>query len=290
MEDTATASPTHQLGADLRALRDQAKLSLADAAKTIDVSVTKLSKMENGKEGCRYEDVAGLLAVYGVGGAQRTAILSRALEADKPGWLLKFPMTDQIETLRAVEVRADAITVFQQTLIPGLLQTTPYILAVHNEVGGMSRDEAADRLAARLRRQAVLRHPATPFLALIGEDALHHRVGGPLVLRDQLKYLLEAGQRPRISIRIVPNLDRGHPGLDGPFVRLYLPGRRGVVHLEGREYTHFLENRADLERYDRIIEELKAIALSEHASAGLIADVVRELEGKPIDEPAARLA
>ncbi|HWE88758.1 MAG TPA: helix-turn-helix transcriptional regulator [Pseudonocardiaceae bacterium] len=290
MEDTETTLRSEHLGAELRKLRKRAAKSLEEAAKSIDSGPPKLSKMETGKQGCKFEDVAGLLAIYGVGGAQRKAILAMALEADKPGWLLRTSAAEQIETLRRLEQRADSITVFHPLLIPGLLQTAPYILAVLNEIGGLSQDEAKDRLAARIQRQDVLRFPVTPFTALIAEDALHHRVGGKQVLRDQLKYLLEAGGKPKITIRIVPNLDRGHPGMDGPIVRLNLPDRRGVVHLESREYTHFLETKRDIDSYDHVIEQLTAVALDESASARLIADVVDGLERNPQDAPTADLA
>jgi transcriptional regulator with XRE-family HTH domain len=290
MEDTETTLRSEHLGAELRKLRKRAAKSLEEAAKSIDSGPPKLSKMETGKQGCKFADVAGLLAIYGVGGAQRKAILAMALEADKPGWLLRTSMAEQIETLRSLEQRADSITEFHPLLIPGLLQTAPYILAVLNEIGGLSQDEAKERLAARIQRQDVLRFPVTPYTALIAEDALHHRIGGKQVLHDQLKYLLEAGTKPKIKIRIVPNVDRGHSGMDGPFMRLHLPDRSGVVALDGREYCHFLEMKRDVDSYDRVIEQLMAIALDESASAQLIADVANELEGNPADGPTADLA
>ncbi|HWE89837.1 MAG TPA: helix-turn-helix transcriptional regulator [Pseudonocardiaceae bacterium] len=267
------------LGEELRALRTGAKLTLAEASKHIDSSGPTLSRLETGKGGVKFEDVAGLLAVYKVGGERRASLLAMALDADKRGWTLRTSHKEQIATLRRVESKATKIVNFEPLVMPGLLQTIPYMLALLNEASDLPEDEIQRRMTNRLQRQQVLRFPCPEFTALITENVLRQRVGGPAVLREQLKFLIEVAVRPKIHIRVLPNIDRAHPGLDGPYVRFYLPDRFGVVNLENRVFSQFLEEKDDVQAYDKLTEQLLALALDEAESVRFIAGIVDELEG-----------
>jgi hypothetical protein len=279
-DDTNPTLRGEHLGEEMHRLRDAAKLTLVVASKHVDVASSTVSLFEHGKRSMKFEDVAGLLAIYDVHGEQRKSLLAVAREADKRGWTLRTSHTQQIRTLRRLEDRATKIVEFQPLVISGLLQTIPYMQAAFTEVGDLPDDEAERRLTNRLQRQHVLRYPCPEFIALIGEDALHHELGGPAVLGEQLRYLIEASQRPKIHIRVVPNAHRGHSGLDGPFMRFHIPGRGGVVHLENRVYSQFLEEKADVTNYDKVIEQLLALALDEGESVRLIASIADELEGE----------
>jgi hypothetical protein len=127
----------------------------------------------------------------------------------------------------------------------------------------------------------VLRYPSPEYVAMIDEMALRRRVGGRQVLREQLTYLTEAAQRPKISVRVVPNLDRAHGGLDGGYRRLHVPDRTiGVVHVDNRVYSQFLEEEDDVNTYDKVTEDLLALALDEANSVRLIAGIADELKGE----------
>jgi hypothetical protein len=204
-------------------------------------------------------------------------VLAVAREAPQPGWILRASLAEQYGTLRQLEKRATKIVSCESLLIPGLLQTTEYILAVMTEIGGLDDATAQDRLAGRIRHQAVLRFPAPEFVAIIGEQALRNQVGGPEVLRAQLKYLLEAGGRPKISIRVVPMRHRGHSGMMGSYLRLHIPGRAGVVYVDTRMFGIFLEEKQDIDRYDGVTNALLDLALSEDDSRALITRLANEL-------------
>jgi transcriptional regulator with XRE-family HTH domain len=85
----ALAVPTvrrQKLGEELRALREAAGWSLTTAGQRIDASVSKICPIESGQTTTNPEDVAALLAVYGVTGPQRRELLELAREAKKRGW------------------------------------------------------------------------------------------------------------------------------------------------------------------------------------------------------------
>jgi transcriptional regulator with XRE-family HTH domain len=269
------------LGEELRKLRKEAQLTLTVAGKHIDMSEPTMSLMESGKRSLKFEDVAGLLAIYGVNGEKRAAMLAMAREADQRGWTLRITQAQNMHALRRLEAKATKIVEFSPMLIPGLLQTTPYMLALFREAGHVSEEEALDRMTDRLQRQQVLRYPSPEYVAMIDEMALRRRVGGRQVLREQLTYLTEAAQRPKISVRVVPNLDRAHGGLDGGYRRLHVPDRTiGVVHVDNRVYSQFLEEEDDAKAYDKVTEDLLALALDEADSVRLIAGIAEELKGE----------
>ena len=72
-------------------------------------------------------------------------------------------------------------------MVPGLLQTEDYARALLN-AGLPYPDEVDDLVAARMERQAVLERERPPELwVVIDEAVLHRPVGGPYVMRDQLR-------------------------------------------------------------------------------------------------------
>jgi hypothetical protein len=270
------------LGEELHRLREDAELTLAFAGGHVDVSGPTLCRVEAGKRSMRFEDVAGLLTLYKVNGERRTALLEIARQADKRGWTLRTSQAQNVRTLRKLEGKATKIVEYSPQLIPGLLQTTPYMLALFQEAGGLTEDQATDRMTNRLQRQQTLRYPVTEYIALIEEDALRRRVGGWRVLREQLTYLTEAAAKPKISIRIVPNLDRAHGGLySGGYLRFHLPDRtNGVVHVDDLVYSQFFEEEDDVKSYDRVTEDLLALALDDKDSVKLIASIADDLKGE----------
>jgi transcriptional regulator with XRE-family HTH domain len=259
-----------QLGEELRRLREQAKLNLNDAAQRIGASASKLSRIETALIGVRVEDVAGLLAIYGVVGRQRDELFDLAREAGQRGWWQHGD--SQQRTLSRLESRASAIINIEPRLIPGMLQTIPYATAVSTEVGQSDPDIAADNLAERLQRQAILRRTKAPtFEAIIDQAALHTPIGGWITLTEQLTYLLEVACRPNITVRVIPELDHGHPGMYHAYYRYHLPGRTGIVYVEERTSGLFLESGAQVEHYDEVTRELRQLALGEQDSLALIA-------------------
>ncbi|WP_229843800.1 DUF5753 domain-containing protein, partial [Streptomyces chryseus] len=69
-------------------------------------------------------------------------------------------------------------------------------------------------VALRMGRQQVLTRSAPPATlhALVPESALHAEVGdGPLVMRDQVRHLLELSERKNVVVQVLPL--SAHPAL-----------------------------------------------------------------------------
>ncbi|AAZ54744.1 helix-turn-helix motif [Thermobifida fusca YX] len=73
------------LGSELREIREERGLSMREVARRLDWPASKLSKIETGKQGTKREDVASLLAIYGITGQRRDYLVNKAGKVDKPG-------------------------------------------------------------------------------------------------------------------------------------------------------------------------------------------------------------
>ena len=83
--------------------------------------------------------------------------------------------------------------------------------------GGLDDDEAAEKAAVRLGRQAILDGPDPAHAtAILYESVLHRLVGTPAIMAAQLSRLLEMSRRRNVVIQVVR--DTGYfPGLRGAF-------------------------------------------------------------------------
>lgn len=269
------------LGEELRRLREASGLTLTEVVSRIGISESFLSRIEKGKRVPSPEDVSALLVIYGVTGEERQELLTLAKKAIQPGlWQRQGSFEARFATLKLLESRATSLIEFQPLVIPGLLQTMPYAEAIVRDVGMFGdQEEIEKRVVGRIHRQAVLRQYGAPtLLAIVGETALRPLIGGRRVMRDQLRYLVEAAGRQNIKLRVVPTSAGGHPGLDGGFVRLGFDDRAGVVFLPSRTSSLFLEESSEVSAYDRTIVELMSVALSTEDSVRLVAEMAATLE------------
>jgi transcriptional regulator with XRE-family HTH domain len=268
------------LGGELRRLRDASGLTLFEVAELVGMSQGHLSKLETGKRAQQVEDVASLCTVYKVFGQERRDLLELARQSSELGlWQThRQSMRSRVATLRLLESRATALVNFELALIPGYLQTVPYMQAVMR--GGMVDDpeEIDRRVVVRLQRQSAIRRHSTPLMVIVCEAALRGQIGGVAVMRDQLQHVAEAAARPEITFRVVPTSAGAHPGLEGSFVRLRFADRPAVVFLSCGTSSLFLEEPEDIENYKNLSVELMRVALNHQGSVALARSIAADLE------------
>lgn len=268
------------VGAELRRLRDLSGLTLHKVAEMIGISIGHLSKLETGKRAQSIEDVASLLTVYKVFGQDRRDLLELARHSAQLGlWQTQSQSFEsRVATLRLLESRATALFCFETLLVPGLLQTVPYAQAVIR--GGMIEDPAEidRRVVARLQRQSAVRRNSTQLITIVCESALRSQIGGPAVMGEQLRYLIEAAFQPNVTFRVVPTSVGAHPGLEGAFSRMRFADRTGVVFVGCGTSSLFLEDPKDIENYKNIAVELLKLALNQEESVALTTNIAADLE------------
>jgi transcriptional regulator with XRE-family HTH domain len=269
------------LAATLRRLREDAKIGSRDLSTRLGLSHSTVSHWEHGRRIPTTEDIAALLAVLNVVGAERERVLDLTRRANEPNWLtvglrgMPQQLAGAIESERA----ASAITEWAHVFIPGLLQTAEYVKAMMS-TGTLAYHEIETRTVIRLSRREVITREPFPvnLLALIGDAALHEPVGGPQVMAEQLRFLAEFAQRPNITVRIVPSRIGWHPGFAGPFILYDFPDAAAMVYFEHHSSGAFVPDKDDVAAYREAIDTISGIALGPEESRLRIEQVATEWE------------
>ena len=229
----ATPSPTvrrKRLGIELRRLRERADLTCEDVGQRLECSGTRISRMETGRISVRPGDVRELLEVYGVTGTEADSLVQLAREARRKGWWHAYGRVFPawFEAYIGLESEAVRLRDFQPLVMPGLLQTEDYARAVLRAAPHAGSSGEVDRqVALRMERQNILSQPSPPDVWLVlSESVLRVRVGGPAIMRAQLRRLTEAAERPNITLQVLPFTTAAYVHPISPFTMLEFPRRR----------------------------------------------------------------
>jgi predicted XRE-type DNA-binding protein len=271
-----------QLGAQLKAMREQAKYTQADIAEELGCSESKIYKMESGDVGLNRGDLLVMLDRYGITDeARRTTILDLQKQGKERGWWSKFgQLPNNYSMYVGLESAATAVRNFELAVVPGLLQTEDYTRAVMSAAWPESPAEAERRVQLRIARQACLTEdPPLSFWAVIDEGALHRHTGGRATIKAQLDHLVEMSRRPNITVQVVPYGEGWHPGTLGSFSILEFPDEvhSPVAYVETVAGDAYLEREDEIRRVTLTYTHLHAAALSASKSRELIAAIAREL-------------
>jgi len=279
-------SPTvrrRRLALELRRLREAARLTCEEVADHLECSASKISRVETGRVSVSPRDVRDMLDLYGVPTAQRESLVQLARDSRQKGWWHAYSdtMQPQFVTYVGLESAAAEIRIYEVSLIPELLQTEDYARAVIRS--GMMNSPAEDverRVALRMARQpAITRDDPPKVWAVLDEAALRRRVGGAGLMRLQLEHLLAQATLPNVAVQVIPFGGGAHPAMGRPFIILVFPERvdTDVVYLEDLTSALYLEDVADVDRYNVFFNHLRASALSFDDSSALVASVLKEM-------------
>ncbi|WP_158079245.1 helix-turn-helix domain-containing protein [Actinomadura sp. CNU-125] len=200
-------------------------------------------------------DIRDLARVYG---ADPEELEKLATSARRRAWWREYGEVFENVEFPGFENDASEILVFTPLLVPGLLQTIPYIQALL-AVGTRTPDWQERALRARLRRQQILeRHDGTApkFTALITEAALMYRWGDLELRRTQLAHLLKMAERPNVELRLIRFQDGMHPGMATLFHIFRFPGEvEPMVYLENDLAIQGIEHFENVEEHELNILE-----------------------------------
>lgn len=270
-----------QLGADLRRLRERAGLTLEEAGARVGISKATLSRYETKEGVVKWPAVDALCREYGATDEERLALVELAKGARIQGWWrsLADPIPESMNLMLTLEDEVVREDHYACMYVPGLLQTRAYAEAVHraSEVQCGER-EVQHMVDIRMKRQELLERQDPPHIwAVIDEAALRRRVGGPEVMREQLKHLLTMAERSRITVQVLP-FDRGaHAAAVGSFAVLRgQAAELDVVYVDLLGGGLFMEKPEELERYKLAFEYLSAQAMDFESSTDLIDRISKE--------------
>src|SRR5215472_12828942 len=282
----ASPSPTvrrKRLGIELRRLREQAGLTCEDVGQRLDCSGTRISRIETGRISIKPGDVRELLEIYGLTGTEADSLVQLSREARRKGWWHTYGgvLPTWFEAYVGLEAEAVRLRDFQSMVVPGVLQTEDYARAVLKAAPNAATPEAIDRqVALRMERQAILAQPNPPDMwVILSESVLRVQVGGPAVMRAQLRRLIDVAERSSVTMQVLPFTTAAHVQPISPFTILDFPDLADptVVYLEHLTGSLFLENTDEVRRYTVVFDHLRAEALGSSPSVDLIARIAAEL-------------
>jgi transcriptional regulator with XRE-family HTH domain len=272
------------LGSQLRRLREAADITPDQAGYEIRASRSKISRMETGRVGFKARDVTDLLTLYGVTDERvRSGFLNQAEESSRPDWWAKYSdvLPDWFENYLGLESASSTIRTFEIQFVHGLFQTEDYARAV-TRLGhqAASAIETERRVGLRVKRQDLLTRANPPRIwSVMDEAVLRRPFGGSAVMRAQLRRLFEVAELPQVTLQVVPFARGGHSGASGSFTVLrfeeqYLPD---VVYIEQLTGAVYLEQRADVEHYVEVMDQLSSSeALTPAATTRFIEQAAKE--------------
>ncbi|MEV2275706.1 helix-turn-helix transcriptional regulator [Nocardiopsis sp. NPDC049922] len=263
--------------AELTRLRDNAGLSRAQVAERVGITDSTLWRYETGMTRPKPGDVAILLDVYRVHGAEREELIEMAKHARKRGWWHRYRQTLKpgFDSYIGLEAAASVVRTFQTIVVPGILQTEDYARAVTEQTAITSAPDLVDeKVHVRMSRQELITRAADPLhvVAVLDEAVLRRQVGGPDTMRRQLQHLVELAALPNVTIRVVPFSHGAHAGMDGQFNILEFPEQADpdVVYLEQAGSGLVPEDPEEVRRYTLMFGSLLARALEPDESILLI--------------------
>ncbi|GAA4147187.1 helix-turn-helix transcriptional regulator [Actinomadura keratinilytica] len=265
-----------RLAAELRKLREERGMTAEELGQVLFHSRTKITRLENAQVRPNLNDIVDLLERLDVTGARYDKIFRLARDAAAKGWWDRFgnSMGPRQRLAADLESGAETIRSYDQTSIPGVLQTPEFITAIVelDQCQG-PLEYRPDRMAdARLRRQQeLLRKDGPSYEAILDEYVLHRLAVPPKVMAAQLKHMLQVvSEHERLTLHLLPYNARILGGLL-PKSSFFLytfpePGDTPLAVVDTVTSDLLVTKRREVMRYMGVYNRLREAALSPEAS------------------------
>ncbi|MFI0923250.1 helix-turn-helix domain-containing protein [Streptomyces sp. NPDC021012] len=274
-EADGTAHLFRAIGKIIKVLRNNAGLSQAELADITHCSEDLISAVERGVRTPQPDFLLRVDPAVGAGGVLAAAVedVQKALAQARvrhPDWFRNFAKA---------EADAVALHYYGVQAVPGLLQTEAYARAVMRHRRPVWNEETIEKwVADRLARQSIFdKWPPTTISFVLEEAILRRPTGGPDVLREQLRRILDIAGRRTVHLQVMPLKWEEHPSLDGAFTLLTPPGRREVAYTEIYGHPRLITAPEEVRVYTERYGILRSQALTPRESLELIEKMLGEL-------------
>jgi len=196
------------LGRRLAELRTEAGLTKRALAARLGWHESKCSRFESGTRPPSERDLRAWTTACGVPGeAEDLITAARGIEGMYIEWrkLERTGLKRAQESVLPLWERTQRFRIYSPWLIPGPVQTAPYVTALLTSLRDRRGlvDDVQAAVRVRMEKQKIV-HGSHTFAILLEESALRYRIGGAEVLSGQLRHLLDAMSLPAVSIGIIP--------------------------------------------------------------------------------------
>ncbi|MEU2183559.1 helix-turn-helix domain-containing protein [Streptomyces thermolilacinus] len=285
MEIDGSESVPSFYGKELRFQRERAGLTLEQLVEGSYYGATYLSEIERGQRSIPVDLARHVDRVLKTDG-----YFERRCEEVRRARIRGH--ADYFQRVLKVEPRAEAIDEWSPTLVPGLLQTEPYMRALFDADGTKPPEEVDIMVDGRLGRADLIepRRTAPELWVVLHEASLRMEVVPPERMADQLDHIITLARRRRIIPQVVPWRAGAHPLMQSNTRLMRFGDAPPIVYTESPYHGVTVDDPGVVKRYQRAYEMLRAVALSPHETLSLLARTAeRYRKGKlPACAPRAR--
>ncbi|MEU6145706.1 helix-turn-helix transcriptional regulator [Streptomyces sp. NPDC047081] len=257
------------VGALVAHYRRQARLTQEQFAEVARLSVDTVGSIEQGRMALQPDRAEQFDELLGTGGA--LAVL-----------VARLPVREKIvqfaQGLVDHEQEAVGILAYETQMVPGLLQTKAYCRAAFDSrYPALGSDTAEGWVSARMERQLIWQRDRPPVGHFILEESiLRRQVGGPEVMREQIRQILEYTAPVHMSMQIMPMDRMPHAGLAGPMTLLETPTHERLAYLEVQRASFLVDDPDEVSDYHHKYGMLRSQALSPAESVRLLNGLLGE--------------
>ncbi|MHC3394691.1 helix-turn-helix domain-containing protein [Streptomyces lavendulocolor] len=270
----------------LQALLARSQRKQTEVAKLAGVSVGTVNRYLGWQDRAqlRVPTMRAIAEACGATPSERDALV-KLVTNQESGWMDDLGVPEILDPLVSFEGYAEWEHVWANSLVPGLLQTRRYALALHQATDArLDADAIEAKVDARMKRQAILdRSPALHLWVVLDQAVFRRSVGDATVMAEQIDHLCEMAERPKIDIQVLPDSIGAHAaGSGGHFVVL---GRNdesdpmasmSVVYLELHRKGLYLDSPRDIAEYKLIFDDLRRDAADPATSLTLMTNARQE--------------
>lgn len=266
------------LGKRLRELRQQAGLSGKELAESLSWVGSKVSKIENGKQTPTDQDIRAWTCVTNAGD-QADSLLAALhnLELQHAEWqrLLKAGMKSHQLSLSQQDEKTRLFRGFENTVVPGLVQTPEYARARFAQVVLVHKvpNDINEAVKQRMQRQEMLYRPDKRFHIIITESVLRYRLVSLDIMLGQLDRLMAISSMRNIKLGVI---DFKTQYVTDPRHGFWLLDS-DLVRVETYSAELNLRQPQEVELYSRIFEQHAAVASYGTAARAIISRAMEEL-------------
>ncbi|MBD0840014.1 helix-turn-helix domain-containing protein [Streptomyces sp. TRM68416] len=259
----------YAVGALVAHYRKKSRLTQEQFAELASVHVDTVGSIEQGRLALQPDRAEQFDELLGTGGT--LAVLVE-----------KMPVRERIvqfaQGLVDHEQEAVNILAYETQMVPGLLQTREYCLAAFDSRYPALGSETAEQwVNARMERQLIWQRDRPPVGHFVLEESiLRRQVGGPDVMRNQIRQILEYTEPIHMSVQVMPMERMPHAGLAGPMTLLETPQHERLVYLEVQRASFLVDDPDEVSDYYLKYGMLRSQALSTSESVRLLEGLLGE--------------
>ncbi|MGA5559577.1 helix-turn-helix domain-containing protein [Streptomyces platensis] len=265
--------PRQRYAEELRLLRAQKGDSLRQLGDALGWDWSLFGKMESGQTIGGPEVAQALDQYYGTGDLLLTLW---ELAAGDP-----TQFKERYRRYMTLEAEALSLWHYGVSTIHGLLQTPGYAYVLLT-VGGIKGAELTRQVEARTgRRELLTGEDAPPFRTILSETVLRTPLDDVGEWRRQLEHLVEAAERPNLTLQVLPHGSGPHGLVSTDVIFLRLPDGRTVAYTENAHRGELIEETSSVERLQRAYDAVRDLAMSPAESRKFVMRMLEEVPCEP---------